>query len=208
MTKRFVCKSKQKHSCNGYDEKILRQLPIRWQVQFPCILTHRSGVSKDLAERIRSEMQNSVGPHRVSKTLEEGYYREHDLTELQYLDAARRYTSKATIHGAFAANHNKIKEFSKFSDNSKYNGSCPTPKFISHVYTAYITTLRPKIEHQMSMLDGKILKHDHSFKIIKHLKKINNKPISKHCILFAMNMKKLGQWHLFQPKVMNMLSHL
>lgn len=177
MSKRYVCSAppgSSKHTFNGYDDSIVRQLPLRCQADFPAFITHKSGISKMLMNFMRALFQNSIGPHRMSKILEELHHLKHDTLELQYLDAVK-YFNNSTIHGFFGSS--TVEKFSAYSDKMRYGGVCPSSKYISHVYTSFITLLRSKMERETMVKDGEILKVDHSFKIIKKIAKVGGKPV-------------------------------
>lgn len=110
----------------------------------------------------------------MSKILKEVHHLKHDTLELQYLDALKYFKEKSLLkhYGTL-----KLEELSKFNDKSKYAGSTSSSKYLSHVYTAYMSLLRSKMEHETMVLDGSILKGDHSFKVIKHMGKIEGKTV-------------------------------
>ena len=55
----------------------------------------------------------------------------------------------------------------------QYAGFVPSGTYVRTLYTAIIQTLRPKMDKHMMLLDGKVLKGDHSFKFPKHMAKTN-----------------------------------
>ncbi|KAI8371102.1 hypothetical protein BD560DRAFT_446758 [Blakeslea trispora] len=63
--------------------------------------------------------------------------------------------------------------FSHFCDKKKYPGYISCSNFLSHAYSLYIEEFVPFMDQSNLMLDGVILKGDHSFKIIKHMGKTN-----------------------------------
>ncbi|KAG2191089.1 hypothetical protein INT47_010405, partial [Mucor saturninus] len=92
MTKRYRCLSSSCSSTfNGYDSKIMRQLPIQLQAEFPAYLSHRGAVSKQVGDFLRPCIQNSMGPERIAKVLRELHILKHDRSELQYLTAMKTY---------------------------------------------------------------------------------------------------------------------
>jgi hypothetical protein len=176
MTMRYRCKSGDcATTVNGYDSTIMRQLPLRLQAEFPVYLTHRSAVSKQVARILRTCVQNSTGPKRFSDMLQEWHMLKHDELELQYLDAVVDEMESPTMLSSL---HNmRPVPFSAFRDRSKYAGHIPSAKLLRSVYTSMIKIFRPYMDQQMAMLDGKILKGDHSFKVIKHIAQLGKQPI-------------------------------
>lgn len=61
---RTVCKKKTFRGC---DQGIVKQLNIGHQRAFPAVLTHKSGISKDLCNAMRPLFQKEVKPHRLSR---------------------------------------------------------------------------------------------------------------------------------------------
>ncbi|KAG2193947.1 hypothetical protein INT47_003517 [Mucor saturninus] len=177
MSKRYVCSAppgSPKHTFKGYDDSIVRQLPLRCQADFSAFITHKLGISKMLMNFMRALFQNSLGPHRMSKILEELHHLKHDTMELQYLDAVK-YFNNSTIHGFFGSS--TVEKFSAYSDKMRYGGVCSSSKYISHVYTSFITLLRSKMERETMVKDGEILNVDHSFKIIEKIAKDGGRPV-------------------------------
>lgn len=67
--------------------------------------------------------------------------------------------------------------FSAFGDKSRYNGFVPTATYLRTVYTSMMDDLRPLIDKEMMVLGGKILKGDHSFKLVKRLARVKGTPV-------------------------------
>jgi hypothetical protein len=98
--------------------------------------------------------------------------------QLQYYTAIKHHKGNNTLSRYFKPTHNgsqnqNFKEFSLFDDIKQYNGYIPSANFISYVYSSYISKLRKFMDQHTASLDGVVLKGDHSFKIIKHMGKIN-----------------------------------
>ncbi|CEP13325.1 hypothetical protein [Parasitella parasitica] len=140
-------------------------------MEFPAILTANCGVSKTVADLLRPCMQNSVGPQRFQKILREIHTLRHDRLELQYLISAysRKHGIAAQLNISIQPN---IQPFSSFDDQNLYAGYVPTGTYFRTLYTAIIEKLQPKMDKHTMLLDGKVLKCDHSFKFPKHMAKI------------------------------------
>ncbi|KAL0142930.1 hypothetical protein V8B55DRAFT_1560346 [Mucor lusitanicus] len=143
-------------SWQSYDPVIMHQLPQELQMEFPAILTRKGGVSKTVANLLRPCMQNSMGPQRFQKLLRELHVLRHDELELQYL----------------LSQLGKKKGFLK--NSNQYAGYVPGAIYFRTLYTAIIDELKPKMEKHAMLLDGKVLKCDHSFKFPKHIAKIED----------------------------------
>lgn len=167
MSSRYVCSKNTKHSYTGYDSEVIRQLPYHVQSDFPALLTHKSGISIMLVDLLRPLMQNSVGPGRLHKTLQEMHHLRYDKLQYQYLAAAYSHKSNNSFGNGKAA------EFSEFHDKKGYNGSVPSASYIGYVYTSYMDNIKDRVDSEMMKLGGIILKGDHTFKIIKQIAQLN-----------------------------------
>jgi len=192
MSMQYRCSSCHK-SVIGHDKHVLRQLPAYLQTEFPAILSHASGISTRLADLMRPFVQNSVGPKRMVKILRELHLLRHDRLEMQYLSAvkdsmeleshsiATGQRSAADYFSPTPASSTRatipVLAFSAFADKSHYNGWVPTATYLRTAYTAMMDDLRPCMDKEMMVLDGKVLKGDHSFKLVKRLARIKGKSV-------------------------------
>lgn len=129
-------------------------------------------MSKELVELMRPLFQHGNGPHRLGKILRILHKARYDKLQLQYYSRINEVMSERSISKQMQPN--KIyPQFSDFNDKMQYNGYIPHSNYISYMYCSYISHLRPFMDQHTSMLNGEILKGDHSFKIIKHMGKIN-----------------------------------
>ena len=175
MSSLYKCNNKHcKKSYSGHDSRIIRQLPLHLQQEFPAYLTHRSGISKDLGDVFRPAIQNSVGPRRFQKILRELQKLTHARLEFQYLNYINSRRANPTMQETI--NPPKFKEFSSYNDKDGYAGYTPTAQYLRVLYTAMINEMRHLIDKQMMVLEGRVLKGDHTFKIIKHLGRIGGSP--------------------------------
>jgi hypothetical protein len=54
---------------NGFNDCLIKQLPFHIQAAFPAVLTHQSGMSKELLKLMRPMFQHGIGPHRFHKII-------------------------------------------------------------------------------------------------------------------------------------------
>lgn len=175
MTIRYRCNSKSEvHSFNGTDEELVRQLPKYLQKEFPAVLTNTSGLSIKLAKMMRPLFQCGVGPHRFNKILRILHTERYDELQFQYYDKLKERIANPTL---FDHARKKFDEFSRFEDKSKYTGHVPCANYLSYAYSSFIQKFVPHMDQLNSMLDGVVLKGDHSFKLIKHMGKTNGTPV-------------------------------
>lgn len=181
MSMRYQCKNR---TCgvtiNGHDRRIIENLPQHLQMEFPAILTHKSGVSKVVADLLRPCVQNSLGPTCFAKMLRELHMLEHDRRELQYLSTIKYRRTHPTVADMFEQQPRRqsvtYPSFSTFNDRQGYAGHVPSAQYFGYLYNAIIDELRPSMDKEMMILDGSVLKGDHSFKIIKHISNIEGTP--------------------------------
>ncbi|KAG2191256.1 hypothetical protein INT47_006438 [Mucor saturninus] len=106
------------------------------------------------------DRSNSMDPERIAKVLRELHIQKHDRSELQYLTAMKaKYGEQNITH--FFSTPTIIEPFSSFDNQNGYAGYTPTPN----------------MDKQMMLLGGKVLKGDHSFKIVKHMASIDGTSI-------------------------------
>ncbi|KAI9260268.1 hypothetical protein EDC94DRAFT_648927 [Helicostylum pulchrum] len=148
---RAVCRT----TFSGCDQDIVKQLNPGHQRAFPAILTHKSGISKDLCNVMRPLFQHGVGPHRLSKVIRILHTQRFDELQFVYYNGINDFKPNVASQLLNGAESQTFDQFSNFSDRMKYNGYTPSSNYLSY-------------------LDGIILKLDHSFKIIKRMGKFND----------------------------------
>ncbi|CEP13321.1 hypothetical protein [Parasitella parasitica] len=174
MTYRYECSTAGHSATSGVDPAVIKQLPLRYQLEFPAHLTKRSGISKNLGKLIRFGAQSSLGQSKLSKILNEFHHLRHDENELRYLDTLTNFLKiQEQLPGFTNVEGIKKVEFSPFEDKEKYSGSVPSAGYLTYVYCSMIQDPRPLMDQLLSLLDGGFLKADHSFKITDHMGKLN-----------------------------------
>jgi hypothetical protein len=122
---------------------------------------------------MRPLFQHGIGPHRFSKILRILHKERYDELQLQYYSTVHEKANSTAGRFYFPGGAKDIVRFSSFGDPDQYGGYVPSASYVSHVYSSIIEQLRPFMDQHTSMLDGVVLKGDHSFKVIKHMGKIN-----------------------------------
>lgn len=115
MTIRYICKGEKRHTFNGYDEKLMKNLPPNLQAQFPAVLTHRFAVSKTLVKFMRPAFQHGIGPHRLAKMFRVMQTERYDNLQLEYYTTVDHRKQNRTINSFFGADQS-ILEFPKYND--------------------------------------------------------------------------------------------
>ncbi|KAF7720604.1 hypothetical protein EC973_007053, partial [Apophysomyces ossiformis] len=161
---------------NGYDQRVMEQVPDHLASEFPAYLTHRCAISKAVGNLLRPCIQNGMGVERFRHTLQELHTLQHDRLELQYLNSVAYRRQYPTLDDMLGSSQ-QLRSFSRFDDPTRYAGYIPSTAYLRLVYTTIMDQLRPLIDKQMMQIGGQILKGDHSFKIIKHMAKIGSAPV-------------------------------
>ncbi|KAI7850648.1 hypothetical protein BDC45DRAFT_572874 [Circinella umbellata] len=150
-----------RETINDYDSELMDSLPYHNQSIFPAILTHRGGISRQLADLLRPCFQNAMGPERNG--------------------ASQSHPS-----------------FSNFDDQLGYAGYVPSATYLRMIYTAIMDQLRLFMDKSMMVLDGVVLKGDHTFKIINHMANVGGE--STFYALYTIFEQMLKSYHLYGPQ--------
>lgn len=147
----------------SWDRRILNNLPPALAAEFPAVLTHRSGISKEVFSWMRSCIQNGMGVKQISDSLRVQHLLRYDELHLQYLDSLVARRGLAIWQG------NKFKSFLPFDDTSAegYHGYVPSGQLLRNIYNHFIEAHRADITQHMAMLTADIIAIDHSHKVRK-----------------------------------------
>lgn len=174
MTMNYRCtRIECRKTFSGCDQGIVKQLNPDHQSAFPAILTHKSGVSKDFSNIMRSSFQHGVGPHRLSKITRILYTHRFDERQFVYYSGINDFKPNVASQLLNGAESQASDQFSDFSDKMKYNGYAPSSNYLSYVYSSLVAEYRLFTDQHTSQLGSIILKLDHSFKSIKYMGKAN-----------------------------------
>ncbi|KAG2217078.1 hypothetical protein INT45_013105 [Circinella minor] len=175
MSMTYICTNKHcKKTLSAHNKGTIRQLPLYLQQEFPVYFTHRTGVSKDVGDVFRPYVQNALGPKRFQKVLQELQRLTHARLEFQYLNYINSRCTSPTLEEII--NPPTFQTFSPYEDKDGYAGYIPSGQYLHTIYTVIINEIRHLIDKQMMVLGGRLLKGDHTFKIIKHLGRIDGSP--------------------------------
>ena len=164
MTARYICHSckdqKRPHTFRGYNPKSLDLMACRRKLLFPALLTHRSGVTMELAHLIRALVAAGVRPNCIAGMISEMHHREcHE----QMLLAESSYRSP------FAVEIPPM--FSEFDDPKGYNGRRLSSNYVKSVYTKLVHSFREQADADTKKRDLNIIHIDGSYKFTKRLYK-------------------------------------
>lgn len=163
-----------KKTFSGYDQGLIKQLNVGHQRAFPAILTHKSGISKELSNTMRPLFQHGIGPHRLSKIIRIMHTQRFDELQFVYYNGISNFKPNVASQLSNGNGPQQFEQFSDFFDKMKYNGYIPSSNYLSYVYSSLVAEYRLFTDQHTAQLGGIILKLDHSFKIIKHMGKVNS----------------------------------
>ncbi|KAJ7273949.1 hypothetical protein C8J57DRAFT_1467039 [Mycena rebaudengoi] len=141
-----------------YHDKLLAQLPVHLQNEFPAFLTHRSGIDKNLVTLLRSGIAQGLTSHAWSRILRELHVRNRDLAELSYLHALKTYPCDELPQ--------PLPVFSSFSDKNGFAGFSPSRWYLNQIYVDYMGYVKPHQDQAMAALPATLIRWDRSYKII------------------------------------------
>ncbi|KAF8075254.1 hypothetical protein FPV67DRAFT_1728203, partial [Lyophyllum atratum] len=151
----------------SWDPQILATLQRPLAAQFPARLSHRSGMSINALNFMRSCFQHGMGAKQFSNSLLVQHLEKYDALQLQYLQtiAILDRTSNALL------GDHKFKSFLPFHDRSSdgFHGFVPSSQWLRDMYDAVIEEHQQELNQHTAMLTGDVNAIDHSFKIPKHI---------------------------------------
>ena len=144
--------------CGTANPKYIRQLPVFLQNAFPFHMTHRSGITKDLARMTMHFFPAGFGPGKLAEMLRVNHMRQHSEIS-QSLMAYNQYHKQ---NGRLYPNL----LISDYWDKTGYNGYLPSAGYLKNVFNEIMEDVLPVVEKYLSLLSLEVGKGDHSFKVI------------------------------------------
>ena len=142
---------------------MIDKLPSFFKNLFPCLLTHRSGVHKNLLNLLRPCAVEGYGIESFRKNIRENHHLTYRLKEEAYYE--EMLVAKNSDQTRIYKVPDTFELFSSFNDKNGYNGYIPSASFLTKLYNNSVQERSPFMDRYMQSLDGVILKYDHSFKI-------------------------------------------
>ncbi|GBO90611.1 hypothetical protein FisN_19Lh006 [Fistulifera solaris] len=174
MTMRYCCsrcKSGEKsYTFRGYNLKSLESMPLSRKICFPALLTHKSGVTMELARLIRSLVSKNVRSNSLAAMIAEMHQLEHKQQMLLY-------ESEVAASRFYRTDDNKAPLFSDFNDRKGYNGRLITGKYIQSIYQRLIHSFRELADADTKKRDSEMIKIDASYKFTKRLKRVGGEKV-------------------------------
>ncbi|KAJ3095457.1 hypothetical protein HDU97_006913, partial [Phlyctochytrium planicorne] len=161
-----------KYQCNcghifrSTSKEVIRRLPEHISLQFPALLTKRSGVDLDLLFKVRSGIGKGVNPNVAFDMTRQAYTRRHSILELQYLRMAEYCRDEIRVQSRVCVSTKTVKVpmFSDFRDHNGFRGQYPSANFLSKLFVQEINNMRGYLDFEVQRRDGVVLAVDHYFK--------------------------------------------
>ncbi|PPR00790.1 hypothetical protein CVT24_000755 [Panaeolus cyanescens] len=169
-----VTKSNKRNvTFQSWDSRIIKGLSRSLAEEFPAQLSWRGGMSKSLAEWMRSCFQNGMGAKQFTDCLLSQHILHHDIRRLQYLYALIPRTISTWVY---------MKRFSPFlpyDDTSPegLHGFIPSATWFRSMYDKMVEEHCEDILQYTSMLPLNVGALDHSYKFTKHVARVNGQRI-------------------------------
>ncbi|KAJ7890219.1 ribonuclease H-like domain-containing protein [Mycena leptocephala] len=157
----------------SWDSRIISSLPRRLAVRFPAMLTHRSAISESLFMFMRSCFQSGMGAKQFSDALRVRHLEYYDKLQISYL------WKIAEVQGIASWRGRKFNAFKPFDDTSAkgYHGFIPSSQWLRDLFDTFMEHHGHNFDQAMSMLSGFVNGVDHSFKVAKHIAKVNGEQV-------------------------------
>ncbi|GLB43789.1 putative essential for the formation of DNA replication focal centers [Lyophyllum shimeji] len=168
------CKPPRSVTFRSWDPRILAVLDPTLAAEFPARLTYRSGISSDVLRFMRTCFQHGMGAKQFSNALLVQHLQSYDLLHLRYLQRIAQLAESGSVLLTGPSPH-KFKSFLPFDDKSPdgLQGFVPSSQWLRDVYDSLIEEHKDEFNQHMSMLTGSICGIDHSFKLAKHVSKVD-----------------------------------
>ncbi|KAG7089394.1 hypothetical protein E1B28_011082 [Marasmius oreades] len=175
LTNRYFCDWRRRDTTSegcgqtyqGTDPLIIGQLPRHVQEAFPCYLSHRGAVDKDVMNELRCTIATRFGPEPFARMQQELQTIYHSRLELMYLAAAQQYGKR------------DVQPFSSFNDPLGYNGASHSTHYFKSMFTEWYAAHRIYLDRVQASLPLTIAKADHTFKVMIHMAKIKGEPMHR-----------------------------
>ncbi|TFY78505.1 hypothetical protein EWM64_g5507 [Hericium alpestre] len=151
---------------------VLNMLPPSLTAQFTFHLTHRSGLTDDLAALLCACFQRGMGPSPFADMIRTFHIWRYEQLLLQYLQMVHSWAT--AVESNLIARHML---FGDWDDPTTFGGSVPSANYFRMFYIHSLEKRAGVLDQVMAMLSAHYLCIDHSFKVIKHLGKVNGAQI-------------------------------
>ncbi|KAJ7246127.1 hypothetical protein B0H12DRAFT_1235640 [Mycena haematopus] len=130
-------------------------------------------ISESLFMFMRSCFQSGMGAKQFSDALRVKHLEQYDKLQLSYL------WKIAESQGLARWRQKKFRAFKSFEDSSLdgYHGFIPSSQWLRDLFDTFMERRAPCLDQVMAMLSAEINAIDHSFKLAKHVAKVDGEQI-------------------------------
>ena len=147
----------QQYTFVSWDHRILASLPQWLSLAFPAVLTHRSGMDRQLFKHMKLCFHSGTGAKQFSDHLRVAHKEHFDELYLQYL---------SLIEKGLVFHRMQKKSFPNFGAfDSDYAGFVPSVQWLWDLYDADVIKETPINDQHMSMTSVRVGATDHSHKV-------------------------------------------
>lgn len=174
VTWAYYCRTGCQSHFRGWSPAILASLPQYLSLEFPAVLSRKSGLSISVVNQLRVGNQHKMGPSGIRSLLFEEHTRKFNTIHLQYLEAIyeavrgrqeaedQSQTTQSTLDSYVTQ---KYASFGDFSDPEKYAGFVPSEFFLAQMMNRVIEKNEPDANQHTSCISPDQISIDDSHKV-------------------------------------------
>ncbi|KAF9235590.1 hypothetical protein BU15DRAFT_77816 [Melanogaster broomeanus] len=170
---RYYCPHASCH-CNyqSWSPTLLKVLPKTLSDQFTFCLTYWSGLTGGLASLLRESARVGLGTTVFRTLIQTLHYHRFNRLQCQFL----RMIADQNF-GSLAQCWTSRRPFGEFGDCNGYAGFIPSVQYFGRFYDMMVEEEAPQLQQIICSRPANILKHDHTFKIAKHIGRKEGVPV-------------------------------
>ncbi|KAJ6460535.1 hypothetical protein C8R45DRAFT_1179980 [Mycena sanguinolenta] len=153
----------------SWDSRIISKLSRAPAASFPAILIYRRGLSENVLMFMRSCFQSGMGAKQFADALRVRHLEQYDKLHISHLS-----TLAERIYGAIYGT--EVLPFEDRSDDG-FHGFLPSSQWLRDVFDKFVEEHGHEYDQHTALLSAYIAAIDHSFKLAKHIAKINGEQI-------------------------------
>ena len=166
----------------GHDHGLMKKsLPESLVLEFPAILTHRSAISNDMMDMVRSCFSNGMGSTPFTNMLTMLHTKRHNIIEFIFIlvrEELQKLQEKNNTHSitqyiSTTTKHQFQKTFSAFNDKNQYAGFVPSSKYLSECFEEFVEIHRKEYDQHTATQPATVLTVDHCYKVCQSLSLYN-----------------------------------
>ncbi|KAJ6478453.1 hypothetical protein DFH09DRAFT_1108314 [Mycena vulgaris] len=161
VTWAYCCRDSCKSYFHGWSQRLLESLPAYLQLEFPAVLSRKTGLSKQVLSMLRVGNQHKMGPSGLRTMLYEMHTLRYNTLLLQYLESAfeQEHGSEGSEKGSIQttllhsyASARRIPTFGDFADPKCYAGFVPSVSYLTSMMNKAIEKDEPDADQHTSRL--------------------------------------------------------